>query len=367
MAVIQRGSKHRAEFVLKGHRYIKSFDSHDEAVQWEALVRLMVASGKPVPEDLKPQPTKRKTVRDAYDKALKAWKGSKNWVTASANAKDALDFFGSDREVCSLTPADRDNYIEHLKARKIAIATVNRKLAALSKMLALCRDEGEHVPLTIKQFKEPEGRVRFLTDAEEAVVLADFHKHEGQTYHDFVAVALDTGGRLSELLAMEPRWIRKIPDGSWLLTFPGHVTKSGKSRTIPLTGRAVSILINRLDKPKVWPEGWNKHTITHAWARMRKRLKMQGDVEFVFHACRHTCATRLLETTNNLVLVRDWLGHSDIRVTTRYTKVVGNTLLAGAAALNRVKSGGHPEVERGEKQGDILPVPQPNQHANVLI
>lgn len=85
---------------------------------------------------------------------------------------------------------------------------------------------------------------------------------------------------------------------------------------------------------KVWPEHWNQHTVSHAWAAMRMHMEMHGDEELVFHACRHTCATRLLEVTGNLELVRVWLGHSDIRVTTRYAKIVNTSLLGAVASLN---------------------------------
>lgn len=361
MAVIQRGNMFRADFVLKGTRYLKSFETHDAATQWEAYIRMMVAAGKPIAEEVIPQSAKRMTVQDAFLLAMKDWKLGNNLKDAQRNGQEAVDFFGAGREVASLTNKDRDAFVDHLREgkgrkRAIAIGTVNRKLAAFSKMLSKARDAGEPIAVRVKQFKEGQGRVRFLSEAEEKSVLADFSRHEGITYHNFVALGLDTGARLSEILSMDKRWFRETAEGHWFMTIPGSVTKSGKSRTVPLTSRVVSIIKPMLEQPRFWPENWNRFTITHAWARMRERLKLQDDEEFVFHACRHTCATRLLEKTGNLVLVKDWLGHSDIRVTTRYTKVVASTLVAGVQALEKQKEPIPPKEVLVEKQGEKFPV-----------
>jgi len=50
------------------------------------------------------------------------------------------------------------------------------------------------------------------------------------------------------------------------------------------------------------------------------------------HTFRHTTATRLLHSSGNIVLVRDWLGHSDVRTTMLYTHI---TAEAKRQALER--------------------------------
>ncbi|MEN2502833.1 site-specific integrase [Stutzerimonas stutzeri] len=354
MATRKRGNKWRTEFIVEGQRYVRYFDDEGEGKAWEAYVRLQVARGQPLHDDVlggdKPM-----TLGEAFKLACAAWEGTKNRKMAVSNAEDVMAFLGKDFPVAKVGKVEFDSLVKHFRNRDLSDSTVNRKMASLSKMMSLAAEHGEPINFKIKILKEPEGRLRYLTPEEEVAVLQDLQENEGGVYADFVRVGIDTGGRLSELLAMEPRWLRKDPQGRLLLTFPARVTKSAKSRTIPVPARSVDILLNRMDGKQVWPEHWNQHTITHAWARSRSRLQI-SDPEFVFHACRHTCATRLLQKTGNLVLVRDWLGHSDIRVTTRYTKVVGDTLLAGAAALDSFHTPSTPTFSGVESGVDFEPV-----------
>ncbi|WP_019406166.1 tyrosine-type recombinase/integrase [Stutzerimonas stutzeri] len=353
MATRKRGNKWRTEFIVEGERYVRYFEDEGEGKAWEAYVRLQVARGQPLHDDVLGA-DKPMTLGEAFKHACTAWEGTKNSKMAVKNAEDVLEVLGKNFPVAKVGKVEFDSLVKHFRKRELTDSTINRKLASLSKMMTLAAEHGEPVNFKIKILKEPEGRLRFLTPAEEQAVLQDLEENEGGVYADFVRVGIDTGGRLSELLAMEPRWLRYDSSGRLLLTFPARVTKSAKSRTIPVPMRSVDILAKRLDNKQVWPEHWSKFTITHAWARSRARLQIH-DPEFVFHACRHTCATRLLQKTGNLVLVRDWLGHADIRITTRYTKVVSDTLLAGAEALDSFHTPSTPTFSGVESGVDFEP------------
>lgn len=347
MATRRKGNKWRTEFVLKGTRYVRYFDEEGQGKSWESYVRLQVSLGNPLDTSVAPSgaargaqgKTKGLTLGDCFELACRDWQGTKNERMAVANAEDILSILGRDTQVSALTHDDMDSLVQQLRkrdnqAKVLTPATINRKLASLSKMLTKARAKGEPVMVSVKLLREPEGRIRYLSYEEERMVLKDMEENEGKVYADFVAVAIDTGARLTELLKYRPKDIVQRSNGTFL-TFRGATTKSGKSRSVPLTARAVEILGRY---PEGWPKRWTyPHVITHAWARMRERLGMQEDTEFVFHACRHTCATRLLEATGNLVLVRDWLGHSDIRTTTRYTKVVNSALVGAIDALDKSK------------------------------
>lgn len=346
MPTQKKGNRWKTDFGLNKQRYVKYFNTKEEGEAWENLVRYLVGQGRSV-EEIAPQPREAMTVGDAENLALEHWKGTKNELNAAANARDIVKFFGPSTLVTDLTQDSLDSLVKYLRNREhpsskgrqsepLSNATLNRKLAALSTMLRLAREKGEHVKITIKQFKESEGRIRFLTRDEEETATRLLGEHKGQKLADFVTFAVETGGRLSEMLELRGKHINERQDGVFL-TFPGEFTKSGKTRTIPLTKKALEIVQKYMPadrNDKLWPEDWNKYTITHAWAFVRGKMGLKDDNEFVFHACRHTCATRLLEVTGNLELVRVWLGHSDIRVTTRYAKVVSSSLLGAAAALN---------------------------------
>jgi integrase len=56
---------------------------------------------------------------------------------------------------------------------------------------------------------------------------------------------------------------------------------------------------------------------------------------FRFHDIRHTAATRTLDETNDLYLVKELLGHAEISTTQRYAKLGQHQLLAGMEATDR--------------------------------
>lgn len=339
MATTAKGNKFRTEFVLKGHRYVRYFDTKGSGESWEAYVRLQVSLGKPIEED-SPSSPHSLTWGHALKLAKEHWQGTKNERMAVANAMEVVDHFGPTQPMSKAKQAEVSAFVQSLRKREgqakgknLSSATINRKMAALSLLVRIAKEQGATgITISTVRLKEAEGRLRFLTREEEAEVINDMANNEGKAFADFVALALDTGGRLSELLQLRLKDVQINGDKA-AIVFRGVTTKSGKSRAVPLTKRALAIMESH---PEGWPKHWNQHTITHAWARMRERIGKSDDTEFVFHACRHTCATRLLEATGNLVVVRDWLGHSDIRVTTRYTKVVATSLAHAVSALEGV-------------------------------
>lgn len=346
MPTYAKGNRWKTDFSLNKKRYVQYFETKAEGEAWEQTLRLLIAQGRPIDALAAPRDSAM-TFKQALALAFEHWRGSKNERNATSNAQDIVDYLGDTTTVRSVNKADIDSLVKYLRNRErptsggsnhkpLSNATINRKLAALSTMLRIAREHGEPIMVTIKQLKESEGRIRYLTHDEEATMVKLMAIHRGQALADFVTFAIETGGRLSELLAIQQRHVVKRQDGVYL-TFAGVNTKSSQTRTVPLTEKAQRVLEGRLEgnpTDKVWPEHWNQHTVSHAWASMRMHMDLQGDEEFVFHACRHTCATRLLEVTGNLELVRVWLGHSDIRVTTRYAKIVNTSLLGAVASLN---------------------------------
>lgn len=82
----------------------------------------------------------------------------------------------------------------------------------------------------------------------------------------------------------------------------------------------------------------------NAW---RSLLKRTGINDFRFHDLRHCFATYSLLNGGDLVSLQDTLGHTDIRTTSRYAKV----MIEGKRRL--VNS-----FQIGEKEGQVLEMPQ---------
>ena len=60
---------------------------------------------------------------------------------------------------------------------------------------------------------------------------------------------------------------------------------------------------------------------------------MKEDKEFVLHALRHTCASRLVNKGIDLYVVKEWLGHSSIQITERYAHLAPQKLANAVSAL----------------------------------
>lgn len=334
MAIFPHGNKVRLDFQLKGQRYVRSFNTEAEAKAWQEKAKARVALGLPADEAAEAQ--RDMTIGEALQKATKEWQRQKDGLGSIANGEDVASILGRSRSLSRIDQDSIEALVDALLERGLALSTVNRKLSALSKMLTIGRTAGLPITARVKFLQEPEGRVRFLSLFEEQSVLADLRNNGDTDMADAVITAIDTGLRLGELLAIRRHWLRQEGNGTWALTVAADKAKSGKARTIPLTDRVTAILQARLaSSMHPWPASWNVDKVDGLWAAMRRRLGYQDDREFVFHALRHTCAVRLLEATGNLVLVRDWLGHADIRTTTIYAKVVTGTLKAGVEALQR--------------------------------
>ena len=61
---------------------------------------------------------------------------------------------------------------------------------------------------------------------------------------------------------------------------------------------------------------------------------MVDDKEFIMHALRHTCATRLVNRGIDLYVVKEFLGHSTIQVTERYAHLSPDKLAHAAEILD---------------------------------
>ena len=78
-----------------------------------------------------------------------------------------------------------------------------------------------------------------------------------------------------------------------------------------------------------------------AWAWVRKEMGLKDDKDFILHALRHTCASRLVNAGIDLYVVKEWLGHSSIQVTERYAHLAPQKL---ADAVNALE----PELDQEE-------------------
>lgn len=319
MTVSKRGNKFQAYVTLDGQRYRKSFDTKIDAHIWEEKVREAVTVGKPLPILSSKLPsTQGWTLKDAGDRTYALhWRDSRSEEKMVFNMNRALKFFGTKRPVRDITTEQVDEYILHLKNRNLSNATINRHLAALSKILtvSLEYDQIEKKP-KFRRLQETKWRLRWLTQDEVKRLLQTCEDLGYDDIYDAIAVSVDTGIRAGELQQLRTDSVR---DGGLLVDGKNH-----DWRSIPLTKRAAVILARRASashclgsNPQfLFPRGawWRS-----GWERVRGLSGLGEDV--VWHTLRHTFASRLVQKGAPLQVVQGLMGHRTIQTTLRYAKI----------------------------------------------
>ena len=118
-----------------------------------------------------------------------------------------------------------------------------------------------------------------------------------------------TGLRPSELMPYRPEhWNRTTRT---LVVYTG---KGGRTRTIPLSAPAAEALADLEAAGVIGP--FSTSTVRHAFIRTAARLGIHGVRPYDL---RHSYGTALYRVAGDTRLVKDVLGHSDTRMTERYT------------------------------------------------
>ena len=181
-------------------------------------------------------------------------------------------------------------------------------------------------------------KVRGLTEEEQKAFLDALDNHEGpknkNSYKLQLLVELYGGLRMGEVNALRPEDIdfekgilkieRTVSRGINYREFikEGTKTYAGR-REVPLNNRLRTVLEEALSKMEENPEGtlfydFNKGDIvsTSQVNCFYRRICGKANIEYSGqHALRHTFATRCIEAGIPAVVLKKWLGHTNIHVT----------------------------------------------------
>jgi integrase len=251
------------------------------------------------------------------------------------NAEDVCKRLGNDVEIREVNERRIDDLVLGLEDDNKAAGTINKRLAALSKMLRFAYRRGyiERMPV-IERKKEPQGRMRWLSEEEEYRMLGKFHAMGKPFIADFCKILIDTGMRTGELFKLRGRDV-DISGVNFQRMIHLWETKNGKSRSIPVTNRVYEILCRYKTSNDALLFTFKQHTLNRAWKQMKTELGMDDDKEFIPHCLRHTCASRLVQRGVDIRVVQEWLGHSSIQTTMRYAKIAPKNLADARDVLER--------------------------------
>lgn len=339
--VRRRGNSFVADVSYRGQRRTGTAATAEEAAALRAalLADMRGAQVAPLVSPAAPTWSLRKAIGVT---AQVAWRGTSWGPVAEHHANAFAKFIGQDRPLDTIDMNTLDQWVLRLEADGKSDGTINRYLAAVSKVFTTAQERGGVAAKPkFPRRKEVRGRVRWLTPEEEAAALAYF-EHTGQTAaRDLFVLLIDTGLRMGEALRLE---MRDVDFKTGLLTV--WQSKNGEPRSVPMTARVKQILSSRSDGQSLQDvvgaskltgaqkvAALSKHQFRQAWDRLKAHLELTHDTQFVPHALRHTCASRLVQRGVPLKVVQEWLGHKTISVTMRYAHLAPANLLDAVKKL----------------------------------
>lgn len=327
---IQRGTTWQANVRLLNGKRLRpgGFPTLPDAELWEAQARAADARGETVPPASSSSSSSRGTsvpllstlgipLGDLRKQVLaypapEGWKGTKDEDGAGERSWLVVKFFGENKRASAIDETEVGRLVTACQQAGNSNKTINRKLAALSKMLRFGRTfRLIPEPPRIRRVAEGEGRIRFLTRPEEERLLAQLELDGQHDVRLLVMFLIDSGARISEAL--------NLTHADWGDRATFWVTKGGKARTVPLTKRAKAACQRFARNDKAGPfSGMSYSTIKAAFSKAVGRCGLGTDV--VIHTLRHTCATRLVLKfgKNDILRIKRWMGHTSIETTQKY-------------------------------------------------
>lgn len=160
-----------------------------------------------------------------------------------------------------------------------------------------------------------------------------------------VMVVMLSGARLSEILALT---CANVNLGRRILTF--RKTKSGRVRHVPMNPDLYHVLSRlaaerKTDDPNapLFPPEWSGRRVTTAFRRITNGENCKGRIAvkpgFRFHDLRHDYASWLTMGGVNIRAVQRLLGHADLRMTERYSRLADLVLAAAVEVLPALPGG----------------------------
>jgi integrase len=237
-----------------------------------------------------------------WERYIKPWMGNK--PLASIRRRDVTAFHQHIGQNCGRPTANR--VIALLRA------AINRAI----------REHELDLPNPARSitFYREEGRTRRLSKAELPAFMKAVGEYPNRTVRDMLYLALFTGARKGNLIAM--RW-EDISFEMNLWTVPAAKSKSGHELPVALSSHAMRILTARRSlspSPFVFPGNHDGHmgSPNKAWIWILERAGMPG---FRMHDLRRSLASFQIDTGTPLEVIQKTLGHESKVTTEVYARM----------------------------------------------
>jgi integrase len=315
MSIYKKNGKYYCRGRVNGERYNKLCDgasNSTEAKKLEDGIRYNIRLKQEglIKED------KSFSVSFMVKKYLQACKNNSTYNIAKIFARRIIDFFGVNRNICSIKPSDIVAYRQFLLDTGKSYATVNRNFSAIKRAYNLMIKDGliSYNPTNaIERFKEDGRRNRYLSEEEWYRLRKVMPPH----LLAIVITALQTGLRKQNVLRL--RW-EQINLDSMTIELLKSENKGKKYIQKPITKTLYRLLLSLKIKSSgyVFLNPITGKPYTDIKKSFKTALKKAGIKDFIFHDLRRTFGTWLLKKGVDLRTVQYLLDHEDISTTQRY-------------------------------------------------
>jgi integrase len=279
--------------------------------------------------------------KDTYTKQAQANKKAKTCKGEEQLFRLWIEPVIGNKPFTRISPLDLERIKKHLADAGRSPRTAHYCLAVIRQVFNLAKAlgilQGNNPVSSVKKPQIDNRRLRFLTREEADRLLAELAKRS-QQLHDIALLSLHCGLRAGEIFNLTWECI-DISRGQILL----KDTKSGKNRIAYMTNEVkrmlqersmdmISGLIFRDRKGKKIGE------VSNAFSKVVDALGLNDGIsdprqKVVFHTCRHTYASWLVEAGTDLYVVKKLMGHSSITMTERYSHLSQGMLQQAVKAL----------------------------------
>lgn len=285
----------------------------------------------PPPPPTSPPTSTRWTLGDALDFTCRlastegGWRGARSEATLIRNGADVVTLLGPTTHLDTIDAETVRSLRSTLLAQGLALPTVNRKVAALSKLMTVAAERPRQSGLTSRphfpaSLDESGSRRTHVITAAEAAALVHGLDRIGETdAADVVRILFATGMRTSEAWALRRRHADVVTHTLTITGPDDRGTKNGAWRTIPMSDEVARILTSRAARPDDLLLPFNNDWLRPRWAKGLVAAGLAKTRDMVPHGARHAFITRALEAGHDAALVRRWVGHSSQTITDRYS------------------------------------------------
>ncbi len=318
-------TSYRAKIRIKGFpTQTATFSKLTTAKDWVARTETKIKDGKYINEIQSRKHTVsdiikryKETVLIHKDKIRSDWNSQLNWWDDKIGQYTLAD------ATPALISQTRDVLLKEngAKGKPRSNATINRYLTTLQCVFSVAVKEWELLDnnpfFRVKKLKEPNGRIRFLSNDERKRLLEECKKAANPYLYPAVIVALSTGARKMEVLGL--KWEDVDLQGERAIL---RETKNNEIRSLSLIGDVKNLIqelykIKRKNDIYVFPsiDGKRPFDITRSWKNAVKAAKIE---DFRFHDLRHTTASYLAMQGKSAGELSEVLGHKTLQMVKRY-------------------------------------------------